>query len=136
MEGVNSEGVGVPDADRLQPEVPQSNNVPVPSAAEERIDFDAEAEALAEEEASDVPVEQDDIDELDEALTPGPEREDQDFRMPLCGRRKGTPSGPKRLVKKDAPARPAITPQQRLLLLDTWQRSGLPANDLDRKSVV
>ena len=129
MEGVNSEGVGVPDADRMQPEVPQSNNVPVPSAAEERIDFDAEAEALAEEESSDVPVEQDDIDELDEALTPGPEREDQDFRMPLCGRRKGTPSGPKRLVKKDAPARPAITPQQRLLLLDTWQRSGLPAND-------
>jgi transposase InsO family protein len=36
--------------------------------------------------------------------------------------------GGRRLVAKDA--RPAVlTPQQRLLLLDTWQRSGLPAGD-------
>jgi transposase InsO family protein len=130
MEGVNSEDVDVPDAGNVQPESPQSNNVSAPMASEEPIDFDAEAAALAEEEASGVPPEQDDIDELDEALTPGPEREDQDFRMPfLAGPRKGKRNGPKLLVKKDAPARPAITPQQRLLLLDTWQRSGLPAND-------
>ena len=33
-----------------------------------------------------------------------------------------------RLVRPADPA-PAVTPTQRLLLLDTWQRSGLPAND-------
>jgi len=35
----------------------------------------------------------------------------------------------RRLVKQDQPATPALTAQQRLLLLDTWQRSGLPAGD-------
>ena len=35
----------------------------------------------------------------------------------------------RRLVKKDQPARKPPTPEQRLLLLDTWQRSGLPARD-------
>ena len=39
------------------------------------------------------------------------------------GRRRG-----KRLVPPAAPPT-ALTPQQRLLLLDTWQRSGLPAGD-------
>ena len=65
---------------------------------------------------------------LDEALTPGPEREEevpQRSRL-LCGRRKGSP---RTLTKKADIGRPAITPQQRLLLLDTWQRSGLPAKD-------
>src|SRR5580704_7270152 len=33
----------------------------------------------------------------------------------------------RRLVPKDAPSPAPLTPQQRLLLLDTWQRSGLPA---------
>jgi transposase InsO family protein len=43
---------------------------------------------------------------------------------PLAGRgRRG-----RRLVKKDVPASP-LTPEQRLLLLDTWRRSGLPAGD-------
>ena len=44
-------------------------------------------------------------------------------RLP-AGRRRG-----KRLVKKEAAATPAWTPEQRLLLLDTWRRSGLPAGD-------
>ena len=35
----------------------------------------------------------------------------------------------RRLVPKDLPKAQALTPQQRLLLLDTWQRSGLPAGD-------
>ena len=35
----------------------------------------------------------------------------------------------RRLVPKDAPSPAPLTPQQRLLLLDTWQRSGLPAGD-------
>jgi transposase InsO family protein len=42
----------------------------------------------------------------------------------LAGRIKG-----RRLVKKDQPPAPALTAEQRLLLLDTWQRSGLPAGD-------
>jgi transposase InsO family protein len=42
----------------------------------------------------------------------------------LPGRRRG-----RRLVKKDPLAATPLTAQQRLLLLDTWQRSGLPAGD-------
>ena len=32
-------------------------------------------------------------------------------------------------MPKDTPAKAPITPQQRLLLLDIWQRSSLPAGD-------
>src|SRR5262245_18112961 len=42
------------------------------------------------------------------------------------GRRQGRG---RRLVKKDDEKARVMTPQQRLLLLDTWQRSGLPAGD-------
>jgi transposase InsO family protein len=45
-------------------------------------------------------------------------------RLRLTGRTRG-----RRLVKKDLPSAPALSAQQRLLLLDTWQRSGLPAGD-------
>jgi transposase InsO family protein len=45
-------------------------------------------------------------------------------RFRLTGRPRG-----RRLVKKDPTPVPALTPEQRLLLLDTWQRSGLPAGD-------
>jgi len=45
-------------------------------------------------------------------------------RLPLAGRARG-----RRLVKHDLPPAPPLTAQQRLLLLDTWQRSGLPAGD-------
>jgi transposase InsO family protein len=67
-------------------------------------------------------------DELEAALTSEPEREDQGCSVPRlggCGHRK---SGPKTLSKKQAVHAP-MTPQQRLLILDTWQRSGLPAGD-------
>ncbi len=44
---------------------------------------------------------------------------------PLAGRARG-----RRLVKKEEEAAPStLTPQQRLLLLDTWTRSGLPGGD-------
>jgi transposase InsO family protein len=44
-------------------------------------------------------------------------------------RLQGAPSRGRRLVKKaDTPNTP-LTPEQRLLVLDTWQRSGLPAGD-------
>ncbi|HVX15395.1 MAG TPA: DDE-type integrase/transposase/recombinase [Pirellulales bacterium] len=45
-------------------------------------------------------------------------------RPKLVGRGRG-----RRLVKKDATPTPALSAEQRLLLLDTWQRSGLPAGD-------
>jgi transposase InsO family protein len=51
------------------------------------------------------------------------------FQVPLphlCGVGR---SGGRRLVKKDQAPAPALTAEQRLLLLDTWQRSGLPAGD-------
>jgi transposase InsO family protein len=42
----------------------------------------------------------------------------------LSARRRGGP-----LRKQDGPRVTAVTPEQRVLLLDTWQRSGLPAGD-------
>jgi transposase InsO family protein len=48
-------------------------------------------------------------------------------RPPLAGRGRSRSRG-RRLVKPDERAAP-LTPEQRLLLLDTWQRSGLPAGD-------
>ena len=123
--------------------------VPVPSAAgatdqgaalnDEPIDFEAEAQALREEQATDpdgegadspVPPEEEDLGEvLDEALTPGLEREDQGHGARfLPGPRKGR-RGPKAMAKKEDLLRKAFNPQQRLLLLDTWQRSGLPASE-------
>jgi transposase InsO family protein len=73
----------------------------VSGAAAERGDVDAESSA---QDAIDAP-----------AATP----------VRLGGRYAGRSP---RLVKPVEPP-PAITPQQRLLLLDTWQRSGLPAGD-------
>jgi transposase InsO family protein len=43
----------------------------------------------------------------------------------LLGRRKGQ----RLLVKPEQTPSPTITPEQRVLLLDTWQRSGLPGGD-------
>jgi transposase InsO family protein len=52
----------------------------------------------------------------------GPTRE---RRIPLLGgRRKG-----RRLVRREEAPRTPFTPEQRLLILDSWQRSGLPAAD-------
>src|SRR5262245_55482085 len=47
---------------------------------------------------------------------------------PLSGRGLRQGRG-RRLVKKDEAKAQALTAEQRLLLLDTWQRSGLPAAD-------
>src|SRR5262245_51571713 len=57
--------------------------------------------------------------EEEEAAAPAP---------PLPARPAGRPKG-RRLVPPEATKHPPLTPQQRLLLLDTWQRSGLPAGD-------
>jgi transposase InsO family protein len=56
-----------------------------------------------------------------EATAAGPERPELP-RLPT--RRRG-----RRLVQPAPTPTPSLTPQQRLLLLDTWQRSGLPASD-------
>src|SRR5687767_1114474 len=53
-----------------------------------------------------------------------PPQEDLPRLPPLRGPRRG-----RRLVKPQQSPTPALTPSQRLLLLDTWRRSGLPAGD-------
>lgn len=45
-------------------------------------------------------------------------------RLVGIGKAKG-----RRLVKREEVPQPSISPEQRLLILDTWQRSGLPAGD-------
>jgi transposase InsO family protein len=58
---------------------------------------------------------------------PFPEEPFEEARRPrLVG---GGKSKGRRLVKPEAPAQATMTPEQRLLILDTWQRSGLPAGD-------
>src|SRR5437868_5450483 len=68
---------------------------------------------------------------LDEALTQGPELEEEFVDPPrvLFGPRKGGSGKTRKLLKPEDARKAAFTPQQRLLLLDTWRRSGLPAGD-------
>jgi len=65
---------------------------------------------------------------LEDALTPGPELDEQpNIRIPNL---KGPPRGRKRaLVRKNAGTAPPVEPERRILLLDVWRRSGLPAGD-------
>jgi len=52
------------------------------------------------------------------------------FRRPnLSGLNAGVRTRAPRLVKKTSDGKVVPTPEQRLLLLDTWRRSGLPAGD-------
>src|SRR5262245_45554343 len=60
----------------------------------------------------------------DPGADPPPDEDGCQERPRLQSPRRG-----RRLVAKPASPPPALTPQQRLLLLDTWQRSGLPAGD-------
>jgi len=54
---------------------------------------------------------------------------EEPVRMPrLKGRGKGSPRSTGSLVRVDTAAE-KLQPAQRLLILDTWQRSGLPAGD-------
>ena len=62
--------------------------------------------------------------ELLKAEHPSFRRGDSDVAAQLMGQRRGGP-----LRKQDGPRVTAVTPEQRVLLLDTWQRSGLPAGD-------
>jgi transposase InsO family protein len=65
--------------------------------------------------------------ESDLAEEPFPEEPFEEARRPRLigtGKAKG-----RRLVKPEVSPQPPMTPEQRLLILDTWQRSGLPAGD-------
>jgi transposase InsO family protein len=58
---------------------------------------------------------------------PGPDRADN--AAVALRRYQQRPRPGRRLVKKEPRTTPPLTPHQRLLLLDTWRRSGLPAGD-------
>ena len=59
-----------------------------------------------------------------------PVKEERETPVRLTGRRKGTHSSKGRELKLPEEAkRNGYTPEQRLLMLDTWRRSGLPAPD-------
>ena len=64
------------------------------------------------------------------APPPGPTGQPAEFRLELPRRPLGWNGSPKgrRLVKPDEVRLP-FSPHERLLILDTWQRSGLPAGD-------
>ena len=54
----------------------------------------------------------------------------EDSSPTLVGRRPGAPRRGRRTVAPEAAGpQPQLTPQQRLLALDTWMKSGLPAGD-------
>src|SRR6516165_6941935 len=53
----------------------------------------------------------------------------QDRAAPCRLRRSRRPPAGRRLVSPEEPIPAALTPEQRLLVLDAWRRSGLPAGD-------
>lgn len=70
--------------------------------------------------------------EVEDEEAVDPEQADQPADVPEAGLYPLVPpSGRKtrRKVNREETTGPSFTPQQRLLLLDTWQRSGLPAKD-------
>ena len=54
---------------------------------------------------------------------------DVQHEQPIASPRLKSPVHGRRLVKSSEAAPPPLTGEQRLLLLDTWRRSGLPAGD-------
>lgn len=92
--------------------------------------FDEHAAARVPQEG---PVQDEDVlnDLVEDALTPGPELDEEAIspKRFMAGRRKGSSVKGKKLVQPEDGGRLVLTPQQRLLLLDTWRRSGLPAGD-------
>jgi transposase InsO family protein len=113
-----------PSADTVRPTHPDEAGVPDDLVD---IDWDALAEPPAGTEPASPshPDQAEDPDALVDIDWQAPPESDAATARPrLAGQGQG-----RRLVKKDAAPTPALTPQQRLLLLDTWRRSGLPAGD-------
>jgi transposase InsO family protein len=79
--------------------------------------------AAPEEQAIPTPLLAESADQVAEAFPEEPFEEPL-RTPPLSGQRRG-----RRLVKPEEPPRETLTPEQRLLILDTWQRSGLPGGD-------
>ena len=89
---------------------PEETRVPAPRS-----------EATDEEAVEDIPPGSDGDSGIPESGTGFVPREKLPQRTP---KRRG-----RRLVKKPELVQGPLTPQQRLLILDTWSRSGLPARD-------
>jgi transposase InsO family protein len=111
------DAAGVGRAQRSEPERSdgeRSGARPTPAAAPSS----APGVARPAEEETNVPHEEDPAADAADANA------DVAAGVKLVGRSKG-----RRLVKKDLTPAPALTPEKRLLLLDAWQRSELPAKD-------
>jgi transposase InsO family protein len=93
---------------------------PVPG----RLDLSREAAPPAGPDPNPAPPPSDPTQPPDPGADPPLAEEDPQELPRLQGPRRG-----RRLVLKPDSPPPPLTPQQRLLLLDTWQRSGLPAGD-------
>ena len=101
-----------------QANVPVRQEMPAASA------IDVGAQAAAESPAENRP-----LGEADEASGENGWLGEPSFdavlpRRPMAGPRKG-----RRLVRREDSPRTPFNPEQRLLILDSWQRSGLPAGD-------
>ncbi|NLF32540.1 MAG: IS481 family transposase [Planctomycetes bacterium] len=71
---------------------------------------------------------EDDFEDPDDVVFEPYQDEELEIRLPRLG---GGRRGGRRLAKPDPAVKspPTMTPEQRLLILDTWRRSGLPAGD-------
>jgi transposase InsO family protein len=107
-------------------------NPPIPDRVEDRPNAVPAAAPADPSPAAAAAPQESSFDSLEEAAAflddePFPEEPfEEPLRQPrlVGGKGKG-----RRLVKPAESPQPSMTPEQRLLILDTWQRSGLPAGD-------
>lgn len=128
-----------PSAAAAQPSAPPERPAPpeFPAGRDDQPESPP-PDAVAPEDFHDQPWDDEEpLPEPDEAGNPGGEeasswQENQQPRQPrlLAGRRPGSKAKPPQ-PPEDQQQQPdaKLTPQQRLLILDTWRRSGLPAGD-------
>jgi transposase InsO family protein len=128
----SDESPQVPPAEGASAEAPSGAAAPAAAAAQRgRSPSGAEAAAGAADAPPSPPPDDDGwIDLSAPAKEPAPD--DRPHTLSGLGLGHGgrpTRPPPCRRLTKDAGSAPPVSPQQRLLLLDTWQRSGLPAAD-------
>jgi transposase InsO family protein len=125
--GADAAGIGSADRHEMTPGVAgrsEEISEPLPAAREEA-PSPGPSISWAGEEAAEF-TEDDDEGSVDAE----PVKEERETPVRLTGRRKGTHSSKGRELKLPEQAkRNGYTPEQRLLMLDTWRRSGLPALD-------
>jgi transposase InsO family protein len=105
-DNLKPEGLGYAGDD---PESPNGDPAPVPRYPQYPLDGDSSSLYVLPD---------------DDRLGPGPETTERPVLPRLGGGNRSS-----KLVKKAAHPRSSLTGQQRLLLLDSWRRSGLPAGD-------